>query len=62
MLNHVHEGPVACGQEYHKRMLVELRLEELGPEVILAEVKDLFNEIMIRTDVLATPPLKIKGK
>ena len=46
------EGPPAYGEEYHKRMMVMIRLREHGAEVIHKEIADLWAEIMLRTDCL----------
>jgi hypothetical protein len=46
------EGPPAYGEGYHERMLVMIRIEEQGPEVIHKEIADLWSEIMLRTDCL----------
>ena len=46
------EGPPACGEAYHKRMMVMIRLRDQGAEVIHKEIADLWAEIMLRTDCL----------
>ena len=46
------EGPPSYGEGYHKRMLVMIRMEEQGPEVIHREIQDLWAEIQLRTDCL----------
>ena len=46
------EGPPAYGEGYHKRMMVMIRIEEQGPEVIHREIQDLWAEIVLRTDCL----------
>ena len=46
------EGPPAYGEGYHKRMMVMIRIEEQGPEVIHKEIAELWSEIMLRTDCL----------
>ena len=46
------EGPPACGEGYHKRMMVMIRLQEQGAGVIHKEIADLWSEIMLRTDCL----------
>jgi len=46
------EGPPAYGEGYHKRMIVMIRMEEQGPEVIHREIQELWAEIQLRTDCL----------
>jgi len=46
------EGPPAHGEDYHKRMMVMIRLREQGAEVIHKEIAELWSEIMLRTDCL----------
>ncbi len=46
------EGPVAYGEGYHKRMQIQCRLEEHGPELIQREIDYLWSDILLRTDVL----------
>ena len=46
------EGPSACGEGYHKRMMVMIRLRDKGAEVIHKEIAELWAEIMLRTDCL----------
>lgn len=46
------EGPPAYGEGYHKRMIVMIRMEEQGSEVIHREIQDLWAEILMRTDCL----------
>lgn len=46
------EGPPAYGEGYHKRMMVMIRMEEQGPEVIHWEIQELWAEIQLRTDCL----------
>ena len=46
------EGPPTYGEGYHKRMMVMIRIEEQGPEVIHKEIAELWSEIMLRTDCL----------
>ena len=46
------EGPPACGEGYHKRMMVLLRLQNKGAEVIQMEIAELWAEIVLRTDCL----------
>ncbi len=46
------EGPPAYGEGYHKRMMIMIRIEEQGPEVIQREIADLWAEIVLRTDCL----------
>ena len=46
------EGPPAYGEGYHKRMMVMIRLQDQGAEVIHKEIADLWAEIILRTDCL----------
>ena len=46
------EGPPVYGEGYHKRMIVMIRIEEQGPEVIHREIQELWAEIQLRTDCL----------
>lgn len=46
------EGPPAYGEGYHKRMMVLLRLQNKGAEVIQREIAELWAEIVLRTDCL----------
>ena len=46
------EGPPACGEDYHKRMMVMIRLREQGAAVIHMEIQKLWAEILLRTDCL----------
>ncbi len=52
MLRMRREGPPAYGEGYHKRMQIQCRLEEHGPELIQREIDHLWSEILLRTDVL----------
>ena len=47
------EGLPAYGEGYHKRMMVMIRLQDQGAEVIHKEIADLWSEIILRTDCLA---------
>jgi hypothetical protein len=53
MLNHKLEGLPICGKLYPKRQAIIERLELNGPAVIHSEIAELWQEIQIRTDVLA---------
>ena len=46
------EGPPAYGEDYHKRMMVMIRLREQGALVIHREIQELWAEIMLRTNCL----------
>ena len=46
------EGPPAYGEGYHKRMMVMIRLQDQGAEVIHREIQELWFEIILRTDCL----------
>ena len=46
------EGPPACGEGYHKRMMVMIRLREQGAAFIHKEIQELWAEILLRTDCL----------
>ncbi|PKN88731.1 MAG: hypothetical protein CVU51_03690 [Deltaproteobacteria bacterium HGW-Deltaproteobacteria-1] len=46
------EGPPAYGEEYHKRMMIMIRLRDQGAEVIHKEIANLWSEIILRTDCL----------
>ena len=46
------EGPPVYGEDYHKRMIVMIRLREQGAAVIHREIQELWAEILLRTDCL----------
>jgi len=46
------EGPPAYGEGYHKRMMVLIRLQDQGAEIIHKEIAELWSEIVLRTDCL----------
>ena len=46
------EGPPACGEGYHKRMMVMIRLREQGAAVIHKEIQELWADLLLRTDCL----------
>ena len=46
------EGPPTCGEGYHKRMMVMIRLQDQGAAVIHREIQELWAEIVLRTDCL----------
>ena len=46
------EGPPAYGEGYHKRMMVLIRLQDQGAEIIHKEIANLWAEIQLRTDCL----------
>ncbi len=46
------EGPPAYGEDYHKRMMVMIRLREQGAPIIHREIQELWAESLLRTDCL----------
>lgn len=49
--------------EFSKQAMIHIRLEEFGAGCIQKEIKELWTEIMLRTDILSEYglPLKTKG-
>lgn len=54
------EGLPIHGELYHKQAMIHIRLEEFGAKRIQEEIKELWIEIMLRTDILSECELPIK--
>jgi hypothetical protein len=63
MLNHKKEGIPIHGKLYPEYQTILARYMEKGAELINQEIAELWQQIMIRTDILAEyEPQKRKGK